>query len=587
MDQKDEIKSKSDIVSIIGERVELKKAGRNFKGLCPFHNEKTSSFTVSPELQIYKCFGCGRSGDVFSFLEEYEGMDFPESLKYLADRLGIKLKTFNTEKGIKDYLLEINLATMKFYNFILTKHSLGKYALNYLTKDRGISLKTIEEFNLGFSPDDSTMLNKFLIGKKKFNIVHIEKSGLGFRKGNFIADRFRGRVIFPLFDHRGNVLGFAGRIMPNVKIDVAKYINSPETDVYHKGSVLFGLNLSREFIKRKKIAIVVEGELDLISSWQIGIKNVVAIKGSALTEDQVKLLNRFADKVILALDADFAGTEAAKRGIKVAQEEGLEIRVATLKNYKDPDEAARSAPEEYKKALIGSVDIWDFLIDSVFKKYKSTDTLNISREVVPILSGIEDRIVRAQFIGKVANKLRVSENAVEEQVNLSKNNANNNPSKGIIIPEKLGKDRRTLIEERFLSLALKLKPEVLLKKDMNVLITTPFARKVLVEYEKFVSLGEEFNISNFSNFLPSEISIGFSEMILSDSEDEYSSLDDEKEFESIQIKLVTMGIKETLDGLEKKMKELEGKDEQIELDNAQKEFSELVKRLSVLEDEAK
>src|SRR3990167_5278760 len=306
-DQVDEVKQKIDIVSLIGEYVQLKKAGRNYRALCPFHSEKTPSFMVSPELQIYKCFGCGESGDAFSFLEKYEGMDFGEALRFLADRAGIKLVALRPgEQGEKERLYEINNLASRFYHYILVGHPAGKQAYNYLTRERGLKAGTIETFQVGFSPDVPGAIRKFLVEKKKFADRELEKAGLSVL-GRAAIDRFRGRITFPLLDHRGNIVGFAGRTMPGAKTELAKYINSPETPIYHKSRVLYGLNLAKTRIKEKKTAIVVEGELDMISSWQAGVENTVAIKGSAFTEEQLRLLTRFCQKVILALDTDFAG----------------------------------------------------------------------------------------------------------------------------------------------------------------------------------------------------------------------------------------------------------------------------------------
>ncbi|KKR56946.1 MAG: primase protein [Candidatus Woesebacteria bacterium GW2011_GWC2_40_30] len=317
--------------AIIGERIELKKAGRNYKANCPFHGEKTPSFMVSPELQIFKCFGCDAKGDVFSFLEQYEGMEFPEALKYLADRAGVKLQKFQGgESSEKERLIEVNTQTLRFYNYLLLEHPVGKKALDYLMNQRGLKKETIQEFSLGYSPESSYSLKKFLVDKKKFTPSEVERAGIGIVRGSNLYDRFNGRVVFPLFDHRGNSIGFSGRVLPWDKRETGKYINSPETPLYHKSNVLYGLNLARGLIKKKKTAIVVEGELDLISSWQAGIKNVVAIKGSALTEEQVKLLSRFAQRFILALDSDMAGDAATRRGIKVASDMGVEIKVAEI-----------------------------------------------------------------------------------------------------------------------------------------------------------------------------------------------------------------------------------------------------------------
>src|SRR4030043_909411 len=294
--QVDEVKSRVGIVGLISEYIPLKKAGRNYKALCPFHGEKTPSFMVSPELQIYKCFGCGESGDAFSFLEKYEGMEFGEALKYLADKAGIKLKPLHPGQfGEKERFFEINRIASKFYNYVLLSHPAGKEALKYLTRERGLKIDILKKFQLGFSPYKEDALAKVLI-KRKYQESELINGGLVYR-GRGLVDRFSGRVIFPLFDHRSNVVGFAGRILPkDDKGDRAKYINSPETPVYHKSRVLYGLDLAKAEIKRSKEVVIVEGELDMISSWQAGIKNVVAIKGSALTDEQIGLISRLAEK---------------------------------------------------------------------------------------------------------------------------------------------------------------------------------------------------------------------------------------------------------------------------------------------------
>ena len=392
-DQIEEVKAKTDIVSIITEHVELKKAGRNYKGLCPFHSEKTPSFMVSPELQIFKCFGCLESGDVISFLQKHEGMDFPEALKYLADRAGVKLiqRQFKGS-GEKEKLFEINALAAKFYNYILLSHKVGKPALDYLIKERGLKLETIKTFNIGFSPNVPLALKKFLIDKKKYSYQDLEKAGIVYRRGSGVVDRFKGRIIFPLFDHRGNNIGLAGRILPSIKTEAGKYINSPETEIYHKSKVLYGLNLVRRDIKKENSAVVVEGELDMISSWQAGVKNTVAIKGTALTEDQVRLLNRFCNVFILALDSDAAGDKAARRSIALAQDQGVEVKVARLGKYKDPDDMARKALGEYKKALEKAQGVWDFLVDLIFSKYDETSgtgKAKISKEIIPVLAEMQ------------------------------------------------------------------------------------------------------------------------------------------------------------------------------------------------------
>ena len=305
--QIEEVKNKTDIVSLISEYIEVKKAGRNYKANCPFHGEKTPSFMITPELQMYKCFGCGKSGDVFTFLEEHEGMEFSEALKYLAEKAGVTLTLIkNEETSEREKIIEINKSVLSFYNYALNGHVQGKKILDYLTKDRGLDLETIKKFKIGYSPESFEALSKFLIEKKKYKLNDLLKTGNLVGRG---VDRFRGRVIFPLFDHRDNAIGFAGRILPWQKQDMAKYINSPDTPAYHKSKVLYGMNITKSEIRESGYAVIVEGELDMISSYQAGIRNVVAIKGSALTEDQIRLIGRFAQKIVLCLDSDFAGNE--------------------------------------------------------------------------------------------------------------------------------------------------------------------------------------------------------------------------------------------------------------------------------------
>lgn len=362
----DEVKQKTDIVSIISAHMELKKAGRNFKGLCPFHGEKTPSFIVSPEIQIYKCFGCGESGDVFTFLEKTEGMEFSEALQYLADKAGIKLKKINTKaKSEKEKIYDTNSLALKLYKYILNKHKAGESALNYVIQDRGLIQESIATFNLGYSPQDPKVVANTLVKKKGIKPEDLVYAGIAYQRGGQFFDRFRGRVVFPLFDHRGNVCGFSGRILPGDKTNLAKYINTPDTPAYHKSDMFYGLNITRDYIRKEKSVIIVEGELDVISLWQIGIKNVVAIKGSALTDSQANLIRRFAEKIVFALDSDAAGKEAVSRALQVSEKYDLEVGVSELGKYKDPDEAARSNPEDLKKLLANTIPGWDFLINVV------------------------------------------------------------------------------------------------------------------------------------------------------------------------------------------------------------------------------
>jgi DNA primase len=585
-DQVAEVKAKTDIVSIIGERIELKKAGRNYKATCPFHGEKTPSFMVSPELQIFKCFGCNEAGDVYSFLEKFEGMEFPEALKYLADKAGVKLERGNSgQASEKEQLTDINTQTLKFYNYMLLTQPVGKRALDYLQKDRGIKLETIKEFQLGYSPENSYPLSSFLIGKKKFKPQDIERAGIGIPQGANIYDRFSGRVIFPLFDHRGNPIGFAGRILPWDKRETGKYINSPETPIYHKSSVLFGLNITRPLIKKKKVAIVVEGELDLISSYQAGIKNVVAIKGSALTEEQVRLLSRFAPKFILALDSDMAGDAAARRGLTIAENSGVEVKVAKITGYKDPDEAARGNIDSYKNDFIHAEGVWDYLIDSVMGRFNPATgegKAKISKELTPILGEIEDKIVQAHYANLVAEKLGVPLEAVTEQISKGgKESEKQSPAS----PEAaLGISRHDLLEERLLTLSFQSDPKNLLIPKVAELVLNPLNKRILEELAKFLKTKKEYSNSNFGAILPKELFDGFSKMVLSQNQELLDKPEElKKELDLVQKELKILGIKDNLKLLTLSMREFERTGEKDKLLKAQNEFNKLAKNLASID----
>lgn len=586
----EEVKQKTDIVSLIGEYVDLKKAGRNYKALCPFHSEKTPSFMVSPELQIFKCFGCSEVGDAIAFLQKYEGMDFPEALKFLADRAGIKLKPskFGDREG-KEKLLEINALATKFYQYVLLKHSAGRPALFYLTRKRGLKESTIKTFQLGYSPDTPGALKKFLIDKKGFSRRDIERTGLVYAKGGGFFDRFRGRIIFPLHDHRGNIAGFAGRILPRKKFsDLAKYINTPETAVYHKSKLLYGLNATRGDIKKTNQAVVVEGELDVISSWQAGIKNVVAIKGSALTEDQGRLLRRFAQRVVLALDADLAGDTAARRGIEVAESAGLEVKVARLGEFKDPDEMAKKNPKKLKKVVKDAVGVWDFVVESVFSRYDTKTgpgKAKISGEIIPLLASIGDRIVQAHYCEIVAKRLGVPTAAVVEQIETAKaqNKTQKRGIERLVKPET--KSRRQLLEERLLALAFSSDPKILLDKEVSLLIKTPLAKRIAENYRDYSKDANDFNPSEFAEGLPNELTDGFSDMILKDLPGSTNKVPaSQKEIPLVKCELQILEIKNQLEKAAGQIRKFEEEKQGRKLKAVEKQFGKLARDLRKLEE---
>lgn len=414
----DDIKNKLNIVDIISGYIPLTKAGRNYKGVCPFHSEKTPSFMVSQELQIFKCFGCGKGGNIFNFVQEIEGMDFVSAAKYLADKAGVKIDLKQKVEGIgkdrKELILEVNHLASEFYHFLLTSHKLGEHALKYLTEERKLTSKTIEDFKIGYAPNSWRSLSAFLLSKK-YRIEDIIASGLAIPKdsGDGYYDRFRGRVTFPFKDLSGNVLGFSGRIMG---LEEPKYLNTPETEVFHKGKLLFGLDKAKVTIKREGLAIVVEGQMDVISGHQGGFTNVVGSSGTSLTLDQLTVLKKFTSDLAFCFDSDLAGMEASNRGISLAESLGFNLKVIALPApFKDLDECVGKDPEAFRKAIENAGSIYDFYFISAFSKNNQTDPLGKKKIVdylAPILGSIKSQVLREHYVKKLAFKLEVSEESI-------------------------------------------------------------------------------------------------------------------------------------------------------------------------------
>src|SRR3989339_1072291 len=374
-DEVQQIKDKIDVADLVGEYVQLKPAGVNRKGLCPFHHEKTPSFMVSPERASWHCFGCGKGGDIFTFIEEIEGMEFKEALKYLANKAGVTLTSnFKSEvnSSQKNRLKELNNEAARFFHNFLLKMSVSKPALDYLL-NRGIKMETIEEWRVGYIPEQWDLLTQYLL-KKGFAIDDLVASGLTIKRDNAdpkthrgFYDRFRGRIMFPIWDVQGEVVGFTGRILVEKENSGGKYVNTPQTIVYDKSRVIFGLNKAKQEIRARNLIVMVEGQMDVIACHQAGMKNVVASSGTALTEEQVHLLKRYSNNVAIAFDADAAGQNAAKRGIDVAMQEGMNIRVIQIPpgEGKDADECLQKNPEVWFKAVAEAVSVMDWYFKNI------------------------------------------------------------------------------------------------------------------------------------------------------------------------------------------------------------------------------
>jgi DNA primase len=448
MNNLDEIRRKIDIVELISSYLPLKKTGQNFKALCPFHKEKTPSFMVSPSKQIWHCFGCNRGGDIFTFIMEMEHMDFVEALNYLAEKAGVELQKIgkkemeemNKAKLYKNRLLKINELAAKFYHKILTETKYGEQARAYL-ENRGLSTQTITNFQLGFAPKSKNLLVRFL-KQKGFSEKEILDAGLAVIKDQGIyVDRFFNRIMFPIFDLQGQVVGFGGRVFSlttdNQPFDsdqgrqpttnVAKYINSPETPIFFKSRILYGLDRAKEAIKNENKVIVVEGYTDVISAHQAGFLNIVASLGTALTEEQLKLISRFTNNIYLAYDIDIAGDTATKRGIDLAKEIGLEVYVVTIPKGKDPDECIRENPTIFKNAIEKASSVIDYYFSTTLAQYdrnKVEEKKKIAAILLPIIKKIPDTIEQAHYIQKLATVLNISEKDVRAALDKIKSEKN-------------------------------------------------------------------------------------------------------------------------------------------------------------------
>ncbi|MCX6812261.1 MAG: DNA primase [Candidatus Berkelbacteria bacterium] len=426
MNQVEEVKNKIDIVELISGYLTLKKAGINYKGLCPFHNEKTPSFMVSPERQGFKCFGCSAGGDVFTFVEMIECMEFYDSLKFLAEKAGIELKKDKPfsygekkfEPSEKSRIFEINDLSAKFYHKILTDHPKAEPARKYL-RDRGIKKETIVDWKLGYAPNSWDLILKFLTARG-FSDKEIFRAGLLVLgdKGKY-WDRFRGRIMFPISNISGQIVAFTSRVIDDSDPKAAKYLNSAESPIYIKGKTIYGLDRARNEIRQSGKSIMVEGNMDVIACQAAGFKNVVATSGTALTSDQLKILARYSPDIIFSFDSDAAGKTALKRAITLALQNDINARVLTLPGFKDPDEAIKSDPKNFSQAIKNSKSALEYWIDTAVLENDIADVSgkkNVSKEILPVLKIISNDLEREYYIKYLAKKLSLSESSILSQL---------------------------------------------------------------------------------------------------------------------------------------------------------------------------
>lgn len=416
----EEIKSRLDIVEVLREYIQLKPAGLNFRALCPFHREKTPSLMVSPEKQIWHCFGCGKGGDIFSFVMEMEGLSFVEALRLLAPKAGVELKrTDPALSSQRNRLLDIMAEAVRYYERALKEDGRAGHVRDYLA-GRGLKKETIARWQIGYSPDSWDDLLLFLKSKGyKENEIFLAGLLVRSESGGRFYNRFRGRIMFPINDFNGNPVAFSARVDPAREAEekMGKYINSPQTAIYDKSRIVFGLDKAKLAIKQKGEVIVVEGQMDAITAHQNGFANVVASSGTALTISQLNLLKRYTNNILLAFDMDSAGQAAVKRGIAEALSLALNVKIITIPLGKDPDECLRTNPAAWQEAVGKAQPIMLYYFSKVFSGLDLSQVEQkraAVRELLPVIKNLGDRIEQEFWLRELSEKVEIEEKTLRE-----------------------------------------------------------------------------------------------------------------------------------------------------------------------------
>lgn len=536
---------------------------------------------------------CDKGGDIFKFVMEKEGLDFPESLELLAQKAGVTLKKSKREKNTTDRLYEINLKAAQFFHYLLIKHKIGQKALKYLTL-RGLTDKTISEFNLGYAPQNWETLTNFL-KKRGFSTLEIVESGLGVASQRGCYDRFRGRIMFPLIDVRNRVLGFSGRVLDSSE---PKYINSPQTPIFDKKSFLLGLHLTKSQIKEEKSAIVVEGEMDLLMSYQVGVKNIVASKGTALTVEQIDLLKKYAQTILLCFDTDLAGDAASRRGIELADQAGLNIKVIQFEGSKDPAELSLKDPKGWEKAVKEAVPIYDYYLTSIGGRFNLKDASSksaIMSELLPIWKKITDPIVKGHYIQKLAAYLQVKDDFLRKELDELQTGVKipvlSNDKKELVKPKnqvQIPRDRRKLLEEYLISLLLHLpKDHTYIPNFPETLFTQEEYKQTYVLLVLFLDSisfkGRAFKIAEFIKTLPEQLIPLTDRLYLTPIDEKLEEASFwQKEVEMVVSELKKMLIKSSLEKLSLQIKNAQEFDKLEVLEALNKRFRDLSVKLKNL-----
>jgi DNA primase len=613
MQPSEEIKSKLDIVDVIRDYIPLKAAGMNFSAKCPFHRENSPSFMVSPDKQIYHCFGCGKGGDVFSFVMEIEGIDFVEALRVLAPKAGVVLKQHDPKiTSQRNRILDIIELSRKFYHKVFLDSPAAKAAREYL-EARGLLEDTISEWQIGYSPDTWDSLLNFLKSKGfKENEIFLAGMSSKAESSSRFFDRFRGRIMFPINNVNSNTVTFTARVSPEKEKTekMGKYINGPQTQVYDKSGILFGLDKAKMEIKNHDLAILVEGQMDVITAHQNGFKNVVASSGTALTTEQIKLIKRYTNNIALAFDMDKAGEMAADRGIREAMQAEMNIKVIEVPSGKDPDECIKNNPDEWKRAVENAKPMMQYYFDKTFEKMDLTqvdDQRKAAQRLLPIIAKLGNKIDQDFWINKLSGRIGREEFVLREILAKSKSSGEKkygNEAGEVALPAKRIKLKEEQQSETMLAVAFKFPVMIEYLTDNlrieEVVGDTPKAlyRNLLFYYNNNIGKAkndenESVDYDHFKEWLNSEIKNQqnsdqnqlnlLDELVFLGERDFYN-----KEYAEIRQELTKIVVFLKKEYIRVKMKEIEGLISEMETsgkEEKKKEIRELMEQFQNLSSE--
>lgn len=585
--QVEEIKDRLDILEVAKSYIgNFRKSGANYFALCPFHHEKTPSFSVNVDLGIFKCFGCGESGDVITFIEKMEGIDFPQALEIAAKKAGVKLirrfsKRDEKVYKVKQSILKLNALVAEYYNFILMKHKQGEKGRKY-AKSRKITKQLIEKFKVGYAPRAYKNLIKFLQAKG-YKLKDLIKWGLAVTSNGRSYDKFRSRLIFPLINHHGDIIGFSGRtILKNTR--APKYLHSPQTPAFDKGKFLFGLDQAKKEIRSKDFVVFCEGQLDVISSHKTKIRNIVASLGTALTADQLRLAKRYTENIYFCFDNDLAGESALIRSSNLAHSEGLTVKAVTIPKGKDADELINTKKSDWEKAVRKAEAIVDHMMRRLNRRLdllKIDDKEEFASIILPIVASLPKRIEQVHYLHKVAVVLNVDESILEEELDAIKKSSSVVPQ---IDTEKIKDilESPVNVKEEYL-LAQILQHQQFLEVSMKLVrakyFSSPATRTIILKLKKYLKEKKRFSVKNFVANLE-EHETSFIQHLLLKSLEKYFEI--ETEFEK-ELESVLKFLKNNY--LKMKIKRLKTQIEQAEIAEDEKQVKKLMKSLLELTDE--